>query len=305
MNASNASPALAQPKPLALPVFFRPEMNASCALPSPSAAKPAKALASWQKLGIPLQVHSFEPVEPAFFELAHDPAHVRSVLACKTKNGFGTADPDVARSLPYTHGSLLAACRHALLHKTAAVSPTSGFHHAGVRTCSGFCTFNGLACCAIRLLSQGLCTKVGILDFDMHYGNGTHEIIQQKNLQASVEHATALQDYPYDADAFFAILPSLLERMADCGLVIFQAGADCHVDDPHGGFLTSEQMRTRDRAVFAFCASRNIPLAWNLAGGYQEETAPDGSTSIRKVLDLHDATMLECAAAYLAGSPNC
>ena len=303
MNAINASLAKAHcPKPLALPVFFRPEMNAACDLPSPSAAKPAKALASWQKLAIPLQVHSFEPVGQAFFELAHDPAHVRSVLACKTKNGFGTTHPEVARSLPYTHGSLLAACRHALQSQSVAVSPTSGFHHAGLRSCSGFCTFNGLACCAMELLSQGLCSKIGILDCDMHYGNGTQEIIDQKKLQGLIEHATALRDYPYDADAFFAILPSLLQRMSDCGLVIYQAGADCHLDDPHGGFLSSEQMRLRDRIVFSFCASRKIPLAWNLAGGYQETTAPDGSPCIRKVLDLHDATMLECAAAYLQSS---
>ena len=33
-----------------------------------------------------------------------------------------------------------------------------------------------------------------------------------------------------------------------------------------------------------------LPLAWNLAGGYQ--------TNLRKVLDIHDNTMLECLNAF-------
>lgn len=71
------------------------------------------------------------------------------------------------------------------------------------------------------------------------------------------------------------------------------------MDDPHGGFLTSKQMRERDAIVFAFCYANNIPLVWNLAGGYQEELLPNGQTSIQKVLDLHHASMQECAKVYL------
>jgi hypothetical protein len=37
-----------------------------------------------------------------------------------------------------------------------------------------------------------------------------------------------------------------------------------------------------------------LPIAWNLAGGYQ--------TNLRKVLDIHDNTMLECLVAYSARS---
>jgi hypothetical protein len=42
-----------------------------------------------------------------------------------------------------------------------------------------------------------------------------------------------------------------------------------HVDDPVGGVLDSEQMRQRDRIVFEAGKTAAVPLAWNLAGGYQ------------------------------------
>jgi len=60
-------------------------------------------------------------------------------------------------------------------------------------------------------------------------------------------------------------------------LLLYQAGADPQVDDPLAGWLTSEQLRERDRIVFEHCAGRVLPIAWNLAGGYQKP--------LRKVLD--------------------
>lgn len=67
------------------------------------------------------------------------------------------------------------------------------------------------------------------------------------------------------------------------------------MDDPLGGYLTTEEMRQRDRYVFQMCKGAGIPLAWNLAGGYQRE--PDGSIPI--VLELHGNTMQECCAVFL------
>ena len=49
--------------------------------------------------------------------------------------------------------------------------------------------------------------------------------------------------------------------------MIYQAGADPHIDDPLGGILTTKQMSWRDRQVFEQLGHK--PLVWNLAGGYQ------------------------------------
>ena len=77
--------------------------------------------------------------------------------------------------------------------------------------------------------------------------------------------------------------------------MLYQAGADCHVDDPLGGWLTTEQMLRRDEMVFAGLAALRVPVAWNLAGGYQ--------TPIRKVLELHDNTMGACCAQWCSSAP--
>lgn len=50
-------------------------------------------------------------------------------------------------------------------------------------------------------------------------------------------------------------------------VVLYQAGADPHVDDPQGGYLTTEQLAERDFMVFCECRQRGLPIAWNLAGG--------------------------------------
>jgi acetoin utilization deacetylase AcuC-like enzyme len=82
--------------------------------------------------------------------------------------------------------------------------------------------------------------------------------------------------------------------MFDCDIVLYQAGADPHVSDPYGGWLTTPELRRRDAMVFDALSSHKVPVVWNLAGGYQVE--PDGS--IPKVLEVHDNTMAECVRVY-------
>jgi acetoin utilization deacetylase AcuC-like enzyme len=77
-------------------------------------------------------------------------------------------------------------------------------------------------------------------------------------------------------------------------LVLYQAGADPHIDDPLGGLLTTEQMRLRDRELLSMARELSIPLAWNLAGGYQVER--DGS--IPRVVELHLNTFEEALRVW-------
>ena len=69
-------------------------------------------------------------------------------------------------------------------------------------------------------------------------------------------------------------------------LILYQAGADVHKDDPLGGVLSTEQMACRDRMVFEGARACRLPLAWNLAGGYQR----DEEGTILPVLRLHEQT---------------
>ena len=275
-----------------IPVFYSPKLVAINYSASPSAGKPELAVKSWQALGIPIDIREPTPVTVDELSLAHDRTFVEKVLACRTNNGFGNKLPSVADSLPYTCGALVSAAREALCNGQVAVAPVSGFHHASYKQASGFCTFNGLVVAAQVLKKEGLVKKVGILDFDEHYGDGTASIISTLNLGDWLSQFSAGKDYREASQAkkFLQRIPELVARFSDCGLILYQAGADPHVADPLGGWLTTVQLAERDHLVFESAKALGIPIAWDLAGGYQYD--------FRAVLDIHDNTLRTCWDVY-------
>ncbi len=279
-----------------IPVFYTSKMVANSESFSPSAAKPAKVVASWQRQ---FAVEIIEPTPVTLVELyrAHDPLWVDRVLAGEADNGFANRSLEIAASLPYTSGAMLSGARHVMKHSGVVAAPCSGFHHAEYARPMGYCTFNGLMVTACALKAEGV-KKVGILDLDMHYGNGTDDILNRVNQDKWCKHFTAglTIEYPTQVSEFFdAWLPNALTQLSDCDIVLYQAGADPHIMDPFGGWMETEEMRRRDAIVFEAMAAKKIPVVWNLAGGYQVEA--DGS--IPKVLEIHDNTMRECVRVYL------
>ena len=274
-----------------IPVFYTP-MVAETDSFSPSAAKPKAAVASWLKLGIALSVIAPEPAKFEDFARAHLANYVDAVLSCRSANGFGNHSKAVAESLPYTSGAMLAAAREALRNGRVAVAPCSGFHHAGYSHSNGYCTFNGLMVAAMALHASGEAKRVGILDFDQHYGDGTDHIIDRMCVDW-ISHFSAGRHFHFQAEAgrFLSSIPDLVAGMKDCDAILYQAGADPHIEDPLGGWLTTQQLHKRDRLVFETAAELRIPVAWNLAGGYK--------TPLRKVLTIHDNTMRACAGVHL------
>ena len=153
---------------------------------------------------------------------------------------------------------------------------------------------------AVTLLQAGNTKKIAILDFDQHYGDGTEDCIQKLKLSDSIRHFTAGRIYRSvdQAESFLAAIPSFLSTMKDCDLLLYQAGADPHVDDPLGGWMTTEQLAERDLIVFQTGRAIGLPVAWNLAGGYQR----NASGGIGPVLEIHRNTMRACVAVYMPAS---
>ena len=52
-------------------------------------------------------------------------------------------------------------------------------HHAEVKVAMGFCYFNNVAIAARYLQSRWGKKRIGIIDFDVHHGNGTQHIFEQ------------------------------------------------------------------------------------------------------------------------------
>jgi acetoin utilization deacetylase AcuC-like enzyme len=287
-----------------IPVFYDERQSVTTQSFSPSASKPAQVVLDWKRNGLPIRLMDVRPADPRSFELAHSRDYVNGIMGGTIANGFGNTSDVVAESFKWTVGSMMTAASWALdQHKRlpsepfVACSPTSGFHHAHYDRNHGFCTFNGLVITALHLIATARAKRVGILDFDYHYGDGTDNIIKRLKLGNRIKHYTAGAEWRNQDKAEYAVRFAglMAKKMSNCDIILYQAGADQHIDDPLGGLLTTEQMRRRDRAVFWCAKTYNTPLVWNLAGGYQR----DHTGGIEPVLALHRQTMQQCIDIYI------
>lgn len=282
-----------------IPLLFNPLQTCDAGSYSKSPGKAAALLKRWSQASDSMIEHHVSGVASrATIALAHSPKYVADVLDGQINNGFGNRLSEVALALPAQVGSLVDACRmvaSSARKLPVACSPTSGFHHAHHDRGAGYCTFNGLVIAAQDLVLHGLAKRVGILDCDYHFGDGTTSILDK--IKPGHPHWTAGERHQDEDDAehFLAHLSTVVKSFVGCDLVIYQAGADQHIDDPLGGLLTTEQMAQRDRTVFWVCREYGLPLVWCLAGGYQT----DAAGTIAPVLDLHHQTMQQCFAIYV------
>lgn len=256
---------------------------------SPSARKPKLVLESWKKLGYPIEMMKVRPLTIDELCLAHDPAYVRGILNGNIKNGFDNKNKAIAKSLLWTTGSFVSAATYAHQHRESTFSPTSGFHHACYDQAAGFCTFSGLTIAAILIKKRFGAKKIGILDLDSHSGDGTDQTLYKTGHEDLVEHYSLGYEEVdiYNNEQWLTDLPDLIrDRFSDCEVLFYQAGVDCHIDDPYvdRGQFTTEQMAEREKNVYTTCRELELPVVTNLAGGYQKP--------IEKVLHLHDLTAI-------------
>jgi acetoin utilization deacetylase AcuC-like enzyme len=265
-----------------LPACFSPRYSA----PTPTA--------SMRKLG-PVACHAVakglcrlcppEPVDPARLRRLHDPTYVDAFL--KGQEPLASVQgwpwtPAIRDGVLAINGGQLLGAQLALEHGLAA-NIAQGFHHADYEAGGAFCTFNGLALVAQEFPDQ----RVFVLDCDEHGGNGTADFVSRlPNLFNFSIHGTPFGMFASERNCRRTLKPvtldfgpyrrALQEAFAEVerwrpGLILYQAGADPHLDDPLGTLgMTTEQMFERDRIVFDFCRRKQIPVLFVLAGGYQE-----------------------------------
>jgi acetoin utilization deacetylase AcuC-like enzyme len=198
--------------------------------------------------------------------------------------GFPWSEELLERSLRTARATLEAA--QAALVEGAAVSLAGGTHHAHPDYGEGFCCFNDVATAVRGLQREGRISRALVIDLDVHQGNGTAEIFERdqdvvtfsmhgaRNFPFRKARSTLdleLEDDTGDR-AYLALLdralPEVLERITP-DLVFYLAGADPYRGDRLGRLaLSIEGLERRDRAVFAACRARGLPLAMVLAGGY-------------------------------------
>ncbi len=209
-------------------------------------------------------------------------------------------------SVCLTSGGCLAAAREALRTGVSAAL-VSGFHHACADHGEGFCTFNGLVVALEAMRAAGEIRTAAVLDMDLHYGNGTAQLaasrpwlfalslygndywenipyrdVSVRHHQDGENHRSFALPNGCDRATMLGImdeaLPLIAARRPD--VVLYQAGADPYFEDPYSPLaLDHDDLRARDRKVFAFVQQHQIPIAWVLAGGYTED--------VTKVVRVH------------------
>lgn len=106
-------------------------------------------------------------------------------------------------------------------------------HHASPDSCWGFCWFNNIAIGVEKLRASGKIKKAVIVDFDLHFGDGTDNIFKYKT--GVIYHHVAGHGRP----AFLDNLRRFLDSQKECDLVAVSAGFDWHVKD-WGGLLETQ-----------------------------------------------------------------
>jgi acetoin utilization deacetylase AcuC-like enzyme len=232
---------------------------------------------------------------------AHPPAHLAALAARLPTEGFAALDADTTMS----PGSLKAARRAAgavvrgvdmvmgreVHNAFCAVRPPG--HHAETETPMGFCLFGNVVIGARHALEAHGLERVAIVDFDVHHGNGTQDLVwndarilfastQQMPLYPGTGAASErgahgqIVNVPLppgaggtEFRAAFAgrVLPAVAAHAPE--LVLISAGFDAHHRDP----LANLNLREAD---FAWATAELCALADRLAGGRIVSTLEGG-----------------------------
>lgn len=230
----------------------------------------------------------------------HPQAYVDRIKAAVPARGHVTIDADTYLA----SGSLTAALRgvggacaavDAVLGgeaKAAFVAMRPPGHHAETATAMGFCLFGTVAIAAKRALDHHGLDRVAILDFDVHHGNGTQDLLWD---EARVFFASSHQmplfpgtgaaseqgahgqilNIPLrpgsDGKAARVAWRGALARLRDLSpqLILISAGFDAHADDP----LAQLEWQDADFAalttdICAVAAQAGAPVVSCLEGGY-------------------------------------
>jgi acetoin utilization deacetylase AcuC-like enzyme len=127
------------------------------------------------------------PADLKWIELVHDGQYVRRFKSFCSSGGSAFDSPDNQMCCETYETALLAVggvldvvdrlMNGELDNAFCAVRPPG--HHAEVNKAMGFCYFNNVAIAARYLQNQWGIQRVGIVDFDVHHGNGTQHIFEQ------------------------------------------------------------------------------------------------------------------------------
>jgi acetoin utilization deacetylase AcuC-like enzyme len=229
----------------------------------------------------------------------HAPAYIAEIEAASPDTGIHYVDPDTALC-PHS----LTAARHAagavvlatdLVMRgecqTAFCAVRPPGHHAERARAMGFCLFNNVAVGAAHALAAHGLQRAAVVDFDVHHGNGTEDILSRDPRVVMVG-TFQYPLYPYSgidplgpnmhnvplspgsgSDAFRAAitnvcLPALEAHRPE--ILFVSAGFDAHREDPLANlkFTDADYAWVTEQLVAIAARHAKGRIVSTLEGGY-------------------------------------
>lgn len=244
----------------------------------------------WQ---LPTPVET-RPVMPLLQQI-HAQRYIETVEQIASRGG-GLLDADTAISAHSYDVAMLAVSawldgvdKVLATNNPAFVLARPPGHHAERNTGMGFCLFSNAAIAAYYALEQPGIQRVAILDWDVHHGNGTQDIVEN---DARIAYCSLHQspcypgtgkasergfhnnvlNLPMPPDSTVAdyqpkfehkVMPFIKDFQPD--LLIVSAGYDANAADPLAGIA----LQPEDYGLFTnYCLQQTRRILFGLEGGY-------------------------------------
>ena len=254
-----------------------------------------------------------------YLQFAHDKNYLKNVNNSFPKQGVNFLDGDTILSpgskdaTKDAVGSIITAI-DGVINKDfrnafCAVRPPG--HHAEKQKAMGFCVYNNVAVGAYYLLEKFNLSKVAIIDFDVHHGNGTQNIFYNNENVLYI----STHQYPYypgsgaenekginnniinvplkagtQTHEFLNAYDYIFKRLKEFKpeFILLSAGFDAHKNDPLAQInLESQDFYTLTRRIMVLanklCGGKLVSI---LEGGYD-------LNALKESVDFHIKSLLE------------
>ena len=164
-------------------------------------------------------------------------------------------------------GAILAAEEAYMGDPTFAVIRPPG-HHASANSCWGFCFFNNLSISLLQLFSEKKVKSAFVLDFDLHFGDGTMNILTNRddNFRVNILNPASSERVGYVNE-----VEEYMKNLEDIDIFTASAGFDEYELD-WGHKLRTEDYYELGRLMKKYseklCNGRRYAI---LEGGYYHE----------------------------------
>lgn len=186
------------------------------------------------------------PIED--IEAVHTPAHIRRIQ-----------EMGLHEIASLAAGGAIQAAEIGMREPCFALIRPPG-HHASADSAWGFCFYSNMAVAIDHLKRSGAIERAHVLDFDLHFGDGTVNILGGKG------YVTIHNPSSHDRASYLKEVETELSRV-QADVIGISAGFDNHEQD-WGGLLTTDDYRLMGSLVREAAARTGAGYFAILEGGY-------------------------------------